>query len=140
MTTSEHPIEPAPELDTESPAEVVADPGKDAYRSLRALFQVVLFSMLILTSSLFMYLLPQVSSTRRQVNELTQFVANNEKNNVPRMRQFRDKLIEFAKSSPGYVPILSRYVNPTNFTSSGRVTNAFGAAVAPARTPVLPTK
>ncbi len=139
MTASEHPAEPGPE---KSPSEAVIDQLRESYRSLRALVQIVVVCLLILTGSLFLFLLREVSATRRQVRELTQIVANSEKNNVPRMRQFRDKLIEFAKSNADFVPIILRYVNPTNLPGSSQSTNSSQSAgeVAPARMPVVPTK
>ena len=92
---------------------------RKSYRSLRALCQVVLVCVLILTGSVFLFLLREVSVTRRQVRELTQFVAAHEKNNVPIMRQFRDRLIEFTRRNEDFVPILSKYVNPTNYLNPG---------------------
>lgn len=139
MTAAENPVDPGAH---EAPAPATLEQLHESYRSLRALLLIALVCLLILTGSLFVFLLREVSATRQQVKELTQYVASYEKNSVPVMRQFRDKLIEFAKSNQDFAPILSKYVNPTNYT---RLSPAPGPAqspqsVAPARAPVAPPK
>ncbi|MBM3839987.1 MAG: hypothetical protein FJ398_18860 [Verrucomicrobia bacterium] len=132
MTPAEHPTDPGPRS---APAGTFLDPWQESYRSLRSLVLIVIISLLILTGSVFVFLLREVSATRQQVKELTQYVAAYEKNSVPVMRQFRDKLIEFARSNPDFAPILSKYVNPTNYASP-----APGANSAPGRLPDVPLK
>ena len=98
--------------------------------------------MLILTGSTFVFLLREVSATRSQVSELTQYVAAYEKNSVPVMRQFRDKLIDFAKSNPDFTPILSKYVNPTNYAAASQASGVLPATgqAPPVRVPVVPSR
>jgi hypothetical protein len=132
MTASENPIDIGPR---ETPARASGDPWQASYRSLRSVLLMVSFSLLIVTGSVFVFLLREVSATRQQVKELTQHVAAYEKNSVPVMRQFRDRLIEFAKANPDFAPILSKYVNPTNYANA-----APGANSAPVRLPDAPTK
>ncbi|MBI4662611.1 MAG: hypothetical protein HY735_27680 [Verrucomicrobia bacterium] len=112
------------------------DPLVQAYRSLRTLLQIVLVSVLILTASVFVFLLREVGEARRQVKELTQFVANYEKNSVPHLRLFRDRLIEFAKHNPDFVPILSKYVHPTNYTNAAQVPGSPQTSQVPAPAPL----
>ncbi|MBI2950242.1 MAG: hypothetical protein HYY23_21630 [Verrucomicrobia bacterium] len=132
MAASENPIAPGPH---DTPARAVLDPWQESYRSLRSLLLIVIIGVLILTGSVFVFLLREVSATRHQVKELTQYVAAYEKNSVPVMRQFRDKLIEFVKANPDFAPILSKYVNPTNYANL-----APGANSAPARLLDVPAK
>ena len=136
--------------DTSGPGSQSVDTPSDArleqllgaYRSLRSLFLAAIGCMLILTGSVFLFLLREVSATRSQVSELTQYVAAYEKNSVPVMRQFRDKLIEFAKSNPDFAPILSKYVNPTNYPAASQSSGVLPASeqTPPVRVPVVPTR
>ena len=141
MTTSETPIGPGPTQDTEPASAATIDQLQESYRSLRSLFLLATVSMLILTSSLFVFLLREVSAARRQVSQLTQYVAGYEKNSVPRMRQFRDKLVNYAKSDPDFVSILSKYVNPTNYATRPQTPGASPSSekIAPVRIPTAPT-
>ncbi len=142
MTASESPLDSEPQLDTEPPPTSSIDEWKQSYRSLRSLFHVVLVCTLILTGSVFLFLLGQVRVTRRQVRELTQFVANHDKNNVPVMRLFRDKLVEFSKSNPDFRPILSKYINPTNYPGASHAPGSLPSSEngSPVRMPVVQPK
>lgn len=114
MMASEKPIDSQLQSEAETATANSVEELQQAYQSLRSRFQILLVALLFLVGSVFVFLLHQVSTTRRQVRELTQIVASQEKNNVPLMRQFRDKLIEFAKSNDDFKPILLKYVNATN--------------------------
>lgn len=140
MPTPEGPIGSSQRSDAASPVARELAELRESHRSLRALFQIVLVSLLILTGSVFLFLLREVSVTRRQVGELTQYVAAHEKNNVPIMRLFRDRLIEFARTNEDFVPILSKYVNPTNYLNPGvgAAPSRSTGGVYPAQPPVVP--
>jgi hypothetical protein len=129
---------PRPEL-TPMPLEEL----QRSYRSLRAMFHVVLFILLILTASLALYLLREVSFVRGQVRELTQFVSNYDKNSKPAMQDFLNKLQAFARTNPDFSPILTKFYNPTNPAVAISSTNVFQGddSVSPARMPpAMPPK
>jgi predicted PurR-regulated permease PerM len=130
MTFPEHPP------DTARSTEVSLDELQRSLRTLRAMFNVVLVILLVLTGSLFLFLLREVSQIRRQTRELTQFVDNYEKTSLPAMLEFRNKLQEFAKGHPDFRAILAKYMNPTN-TPPGRPQEADDGS---ARMPVMPVK
>lgn len=136
MTFPENPPETvAPQ------AEISLDDLRRSYQSLRALFHVVLFSLLVLTGSLFLFFLREVSQIRRQTKELVQFVENYENTSLPAMLEFRTKLQGFAKGHPDFNSILAKYVNPTNAPAGGRSpANAEADDNSPARMPVVPAK
>jgi hypothetical protein len=130
MTFPEIPPDTAPRT------EISFDELQRSIQSLRAMFNVVLVILLVLTGSLFLFLLREVSQIRRQTRELTQFVDNYEKTSLPAMLAFRNKLQEFAKGHPDFKPILARYMSPTN-TPPGTPQEADDGS---ARMPVMPVK
>jgi hypothetical protein len=100
--------------------EVTLEALAHAHQSLRSAFHVTLVMMVILAGSLFVFFLREVSIARRQIAELTQVVADYEKNAVPLMEDFRAKLQVFARSHPDFVPIYTRYfgTNPAPAAAS----------------------
>jgi hypothetical protein len=110
-----------------------------AHQSLRSAFHVTLVMFVILTGSLFVFFLREVSLARRQINELTQVVAEYEKNAVPLMEDFRTKLQVFARSHPDFQPIYTRYFGMSNASPSaaspGGKAQPAGANPAGARMP-----
>lgn len=103
---------------TETPPEKPNIPSvEDLYWSqvgMQFWFHVLLVLMIIFVGSISVFLLREVTSSRRQIRELTQFVQNYEKNSLPVMLEFRTKLYEFAKRNPDFMTIFSRYFNLTN--------------------------
>ncbi|MDA1274446.1 MAG: hypothetical protein O2960_10410 [Verrucomicrobia bacterium] len=97
------------------------DSLRESVQTLRSLFQATLVALVILAGSLSIFLLREVSLVRQQVRELNQFASTYETTTVPMMRDFRYKLIEFARLNPDFAPILSKYFNPTNFSDSPKV-------------------
>lgn len=100
------------------------DELRESFQSLRGLFHITLITLVILSGSLSVFLLREVSLVRQQVRELNQFVATYETTTVPLMRGLRRKLIEFAQSNPDFGPILGRYFSPTNFSDAPKVSPA----------------
>jgi len=80
-----------------------------AHQSLRTSFHVTLVMLVVLSGSLFVFFLREVSLARRQISELNQVVADYEKNAVPLMDDFRTKLQVFTKSNPDFGPIFLKY-------------------------------
>lgn len=91
---------------------------EQSYRSLRKLFNITLAALLILSGSLFVFFLREVSLANRQITELTQFVIDYERSSVPLMDSFHAKLVEFAKANPDFGAIMAKYYSP-----SGGLTN-----------------
>jgi hypothetical protein len=91
-----------------------------AFRSLRNLFNFVVLTMILLSASIFIYMLRQVSSVRRQTTELTQFVSDYQRNQLPAVEEFGRKLQAFTQTNRDFVAIYMRY---------------FSSNTAPARSP-----
>lgn len=82
--------------------------------ALQFWFHLLVVLLIIFVGGLSVYLLREVTSARRQIKDLTQFVQNYEKNSLPVMLEFRTKLYDFAKRNPDFMTIFSRYFNPTS--------------------------
>jgi hypothetical protein len=134
MTFPENPAETVPQTETS------LEDLQRSVQSLRALLNIVLVILLVLTGSLFLFLLREVSHIRRQTRELTQFVENYEKNSLPAMLEFRNKLQEFSQTHPDFKAILARYMGPSNSIPGRAQGNAESDDANPARMPVMPVK
>jgi len=109
MNDSPSPPTPAPE----APA-VTLEALVQAHQSLRTALQVTLVMFVILSGALFVFFLREVSLARRQINDLTQVVAEYQKNSLPLMEDFRTKLQVFARTHPDFAPIYAKYFGSTN--------------------------
>ncbi len=87
----------------------------EAHQSLRKAFHVTLVFLILLSGSLFVFFLRELSLARRQVADLTQSVAEYERNTVPLMEEFRSRLQAFAQAHPDFNPIYTKYFG-TNLT------------------------
>lgn len=112
-----HSTPDVPELSLESLAA--------AHRSLRQAFHVSLILLAVLTGSLFVFFLREVSLARRQMSELSQVVLEYERTAAPVMEEFRSKLQIFTQDHPDFAPIYRKYFGGTNVPG--------GSAVAPGR-------
>jgi hypothetical protein len=129
------PSDPAP---AGSPA-LTLEALVQAHRNLRTAFHITLVFFIILTGSLFVFFLREVSIARRQITDLTQAVVEYEKSAVPLMEDFRTKLQGFTRTNPDFAPIYMKYFG-TN-TAAGRagptqaqpLTNPAGARLPPGR-------
>jgi hypothetical protein len=92
-----------------------------AYQSLRTLLDILTVALVILSGSLNIFLLRQVSMVRNEIEERRRFIADYERNNVPIMNDFVLKLQAFAKTNPDFAPILAKYWRPTNAIPTPRV-------------------
>src|SRR6187455_22075 len=104
MSDSLSPLEPLPAAPEPTLESLVR-----AHQSLRTSFHVTLVFIVVLTASLFVFFLREVSLARRQVTELNLVVADYEKTAVPLMDDFRVKLQAFSKSYPDFTPIFLKY-------------------------------
>ena len=116
------PIIPAVDVNTQVRA------LEGSVQSLRQLFTLVVLILILLSASLFIFMLRQVSSTRRQVAELTQFVVEYQKTSAPAIEEMRRKLYDFAKTNSDFTPIYQHYFS-SNAPSARR------AAVSPVANP-----
>jgi len=87
---------------------------QQAYQSLRTLLHTVLVILLVLTWSVNIFLLKQLSLVRNEVAERQRFVTEYEKNTVPLMSEFLTRLQGFTKTNPDFTNILHKYWMPTN--------------------------
>jgi hypothetical protein len=114
------------------------------YQALRTAFHVLLFSLIVLTGSLFVFFLKEASIARREVTEYTRAVADFQKNTVPVITDFRAKLEAYSRSHPDFIPIYTKYFGATNLASATALSNpgdAKGQAqpgASPARLPPVP--
>ncbi|MDB6037435.1 MAG: hypothetical protein JWM99_1276 [Verrucomicrobiales bacterium] len=100
-----------------TPAGPVAVPSElvlQTVRSLRRSFQYTLVLMLVLSASLFVFLLREVSAVRRQNLELGRAISDYQRVGAPSLEDFRKKLVEYAHGHPDFGPILGKYFAPTN--------------------------
>jgi hypothetical protein len=109
MSDTPTPLAPHP-----GPPSVTLESLAEAHESLRTALHVTLVMLVILTGTLFVFFLREVSIARRQIAELTQVVGDYEKSAVPLMEDFRSKLQAFAKTHPDFAPIYARYFGSTN--------------------------
>ena len=100
------PTPPTPDLNLEALAQ--------AHESLRTALHVTLVLLLILSASLFVFFLRELSLARRQIGELTQVITEYEKNALPVMEDFRSKLQQFSRTHPDFGPIYTRYFGSSN--------------------------
>lgn len=110
---------------------------QQAQDSLRRTLHLTLLLFLVLTGSLFVFFLREVSLARRQITELRQIVMDYEKNSFPLMENFRVKLQAFAQSHPDFNGIYNKYFGAAGAASSALDTNrsASGSNASPARLP-----
>jgi hypothetical protein len=80
-----------------------------AHESLRRAFHILLVLLLILTGSLSVFFMREISIARRQISDLTQAVVDYEKNALPLMEEFRSKLQAFVQAHPDFMPIYAKY-------------------------------
>src|SRR5215813_7389492 len=100
MSDSPSPLVPLPAAPEPSLESVV-----QGQQALRTALHITLVMFIVLAGSLFVFSLREVSLARRQVAELTQVVAEYEKNAVPLMEDFRAKLQVFARTHPDFAPV-----------------------------------
>ena len=107
-----------------------------AHQSLRRSFHLALVMLLILSGSLFVFFLRELSLARRQVQELAQVVSDYEKNTFPIMENFRSKLQAFAQTHPDFNPIYAKYFGaPTGSAMPGGSKLRPTSNASPARLP-----
>jgi hypothetical protein len=109
--------------------------------SLHNLVVSILALLIVVSGTLWVYLMRQVKYTRLELDaarpQVTNIVAQYQKNSGPAMDEFVRKLTEYGRAHADFAPILAKYgVKPTNTTS---VTGPVPAATH-ALPPALPKK
>ena len=104
------------------------------FEGLRKLVLASLVALLILGISLNVFLLRQTAFVRKDLQtvrpQITQLVANFEKNEEPQIKNFVNALVGFAKTHPDFKPILAKY----NISAETPPT------ISPAKIPATPAK
>src|SRR5882762_9755085 len=109
-------IEPEPPSQTDA-----LESLQRAYHGLRTLMDTILMILLVLTWSVNIFLLKQLSLVRNEVEERQRFIAEYEKNTVPLMSEFLTRLQGFTKTNPDFTNILYKYWMPTNASAAAPV-------------------
>jgi hypothetical protein len=130
---------PAPTVDPTALANL-----QRSLQSLRTLFQVTLIAVIVVTAAGSVVLLQRVRQVRREMAALTRTVAEFDRVGQPQLEAFLNRLKDFARANPDFLPIFNKYVPPakTNTTeaigpASLAVPPAVGGA---AKAPAAPTK
>jgi hypothetical protein len=129
--------QPLPVSTPAAPPPLTMESLLEAHNALRSSLHVTLVMLFILSGSLFVFFLREVSLARRQTIELRQVVADYEKNAYPMMESFRIKLQAFAQTHPDFNPIYARYFGTTNASAAGpsSAKSPPSSNVSPARLP-----
>lgn len=112
----------------ENPASNELADLKETCAALRHQFNSVLILLLVVSFTLTIFFLRQVTLARKDRDGIRAGVVEYQQNGVPALNEFTAKLREYAKTHPDVVPILVKY-------GVVQVSNT-----APAMTPVAPRK
>ena len=86
---------------------------REQYEILRKLFLAALVAMLIVSGSLAVFLVRQVTFVRRDVEgirpQIDRLTANFKQVEEPQINSFVNSLINYAKTHPDFNPILAKY-------------------------------
>jgi len=109
-------------LDTPSPTQPGTNNLQAQVDTLRHLVVSILILVVVMSGTLNIYLLRQWRSTSRDLAAIrpqaAQMVAEYQNKSGPLMNDFVKKLAEYARTDPGFAPILAKYnlkpATPTN--------------------------
>jgi hypothetical protein len=91
---------------------------EENYHSLRLLFQGAILCVLVLSCSLSVFFLREVSASRKQARELSRFVSDYQRNSLPLIMDLRARLQAFGQEHPDFSPILQKYFGDSGLGSS----------------------
>ena len=100
-------------------------------RSLRILFNTVMVALIILTSSLFHFMMREKKIIRRQIDDNLRYIADYKRRVEPRVIELNSKLLAYSKLHTNFTPILLRYFGTTNPPSAASTTSAVPVAPSP---------
>lgn len=113
---------------------------RQAYDSLRHLVISVLVLMIVVSGTLNLFLLRQAKYARADVAaikpQVTQLVADYNKNKAPLIQDFARKLVEYGEKHPDFMPILKKYGITRQSTTGAPPASATSPAPAAAAAPV----
>ena len=93
----------------EMPSNNSAEDLKETCAALRHQLNSVLILLLIVSATLTVFFMRQVSMARKDIETLQPIVTDYQTNAAPALQEFTRKLQEYAKSHPDVVPILAKY-------------------------------
>jgi hypothetical protein len=99
----------SPDLPAADEAPVSLQSLHQAYQNLRTLFQALALIVLVLSGSVNVFLLRQVSLVRKEVQERQRFMDDYTQNNLPLITNFVARLQGFARNNPDFIPVMNRY-------------------------------
>jgi hypothetical protein len=106
----------------------------EQYEILRKFFLAALVAMLILSGSLAVFLIRQVSFVQRDLEgvrpQVDRLATNFRQVEEPQIDEFINSLVNYARTHPDFNPILAKY----------KITPGMAAPVAPAVSPATPAK
>jgi hypothetical protein len=108
---------------------------QSSVRQLYGLLNLSVLVLIVLSFSLFVFMLREIKVVSRQLDEQSRFVAEYHQTIEPRIDQFRAKLETFALAHPDFNPVFVKYFGVSNAPLS-RVrpaTSALGGGGAPVR-------
>jgi hypothetical protein len=82
---------------------------KETCACLRHQLNSVLILLLVVSSTITIFFLRQVTLARKDRDSIRAGVVEYQQNGIPALNEFTAKLREFAKTHPDVVPILTRY-------------------------------
>lgn len=109
-------------------------------QALRKLFQLTLVALVLVIGAGSLVLLQRVRQVRRELAALSRTVSEFDRVGQPQLEAFLNRLKDFARTNPDFMPIFNRYVPPTtNAPGGSAVSDAWPPpADAPAKAPRAP--
>lgn len=84
-----------------------------AYKRLRNLIHCIAISLIILTGTVFVFILREVVMVRGQTRKAVAYIQEFQDSNLPLvMQQLQKELFEFAQKNADFRPVLARYMQP----------------------------
>lgn len=107
-------------LNNPLPADPAVTELKANYRMLRNLIHCIAISLVILTGTVFVFIMREVVMVRGQIRRSVAYIHEFQESNLPAvMQQLQKELVEFAQKNPDFRPVLARYAQPrTGSTNS----------------------
>jgi hypothetical protein len=104
-------------MDSSSPAPLPVNATNSeigaAYKKLRNLIHCIAISVIILTGTVFVFIMREVVMVRGQIRRSIAYIHEFHDSNLPNaMQQLQKELIDFAQKNPDFRQVLARYAQP----------------------------
>jgi hypothetical protein len=117
---------PDAENSSDQPIPSTASPGvpeivehlQAELRSMRVLFNVVLLALIVVTASLFSFMLRELKVVRDQIRDNSNYIAEYNRKLKPWLDEFHSKLFAYSKLHTNFMPIMVKYFGATNVASA----------------------